>query len=142
MPHRFFRRGIVEILQLLPLPIVSVRSVLAEIVLILQVLGSRLDLGIDQLGPVSHLADFFEDDGTVYGVDRIFAPGKRTVVLAENGRDGVVVDCPCLKVIDDQLAGVLFISFVQLFLCQAAEAGDRTIVVIRVGRSIAGDVST
>ena len=68
------------------LPIISICPVLTEIVLILQLLGSRLDPRIDRLRTVCHLCHFLKHHCIVDCIMRIFSPGKRSVVLAQHCR--------------------------------------------------------
>ena len=72
----------------------------------------------------------------------ILAPGKRPMVLAQNDRHCFRVLTQTFELINDQVSGIFLISVLDFFLCQAAHAGNRTVDIVCMGGSVAGDVSS
>ena len=68
------------------LSIIRILSMLAEEMLVADAVRCRLYLRIDQLGLGRHLRNLLQHDCIVNCLCRILAPGKRTVVLAEDAR--------------------------------------------------------
>ena len=106
---------------------------LAEIMLVLQLLGSGLYLVVDDLAAIGHFGAFLHDHRVVDRLKGILAPGKGAVVLAQAAgyRDGVLAQP--VKFRDDQQPGVLLIGVLDLFLGQAAETGNVAVEIVRVG---------
>ena len=103
---------------------------LAVIVLVLKLLWRGLDLGVDKLGPESHLCNLFKDYCAVNGVFGILAPAERPVILAEDcGNSLIILVQPC-ELIDDQMSRILFVSIFDLFSGQAAESGDLAVEIV------------
>ena len=127
---------------LIALSVISVRAVLSVIVLILQFLRRRLNAGIDRLRPVCHLRHFFQNDSIVHRIMGIFAPGKRTVVLAQHCRNRHNILAHLLKFAYDQKPSILLISLCDFLFRQAAQAGYFAINIIRMGRPVAGNISS
>ena len=62
------------------LPIVSVRSVFAEVVLVHEVFWCFFDIGFDLLGEARHFGNFFQDNAVVNRSFWRLAPSKGTMV--------------------------------------------------------------
>ncbi len=97
---------------------------LAVKVLLLDVVGSRLDIMVYNLGKPCHLCDLFKDNGVVNGLICILAPGEWPMVLAQNSLGVPVVYSPLLEGLDDNKAGVLLIGLVYLLIRKIPCAGD------------------
>ena len=115
---------------------------LAIIVLILQLLRCRLNSGVDRLCTISHFCHLFQYYRIVDSLFGILAPGKRPMVLAQNGRHCFRILTQTFELVNDQVSGIFLISVLDFFLCQAAHAGNRAIDIICMGGSVAGNVSS
>ena len=123
-------RTISQILFLNCLTIVCILSMLAIIVLILQLLRCRLNSGVDRLCTISHFCHLFQYYRIVDSLFGILAPGKRPMVLAQNGRHCFRILTQTFELINDQVSGIFLISVLDFFLCQAAHTGNRAIDIV------------
>jgi len=99
----------------------------AKVMLILQLLRCRLDSGVDGLGTVCHFGHFFQYYGIVDSLFGILAPGKRSMILAQHSGNCLGILAQTLELIDDQMSGIFLVSILDLFLRQAAHAGNRSV---------------
>jgi hypothetical protein len=106
------------------LTIVSISSVLSEIMLILKELRSFFNLWIDELGSISHLSNFFKNNSTLNSLLAVLSPRERTVVLAKASRNSIRVDAKSLEFINDELTGIKLVGFLYFLCSKAAKARD------------------
>lgn len=93
---------------MMPLPIISVCSVLPVIMLILKFYGSRIYTGVDHLTAGRHFQDFFCNDRIVHSLAGILSPCKDSVIFAKYRRHSNIIFFTPLKFIRDQ--NVVFFS--------------------------------
>ena len=137
--HALFRQ---DNASLFLLPIVGIGSMLAVIMLILQFLGRRLYPGIDGLRTVGHLGHLLQYHRIVDRVFCVFAPGKRSMVLAQHGghRHGILIQS--LKFVHNQMPGIFFIGILNLLPGQASDTRHSAVDIVGMCGSIAGNVSS
>ena len=123
----------------LSLAIIRIFSVLAEIVLILQFLGRRLDSCIDCLCAVSHLRHLFQNDCIMHCIMAVLPPGKRSVILAKSSGNRRRILLHPFKLVDNKNARVLLVCLRNLLLGQAAQARDFSIIIVGMGSSVTGN---
>ena len=87
---------------------------LAVKMLILDVVGSRLYLRVDELGVARHLCYFLQYHCVMYSLCCVLAPGEGSVVLAEYCRRIYRVDASVLECLNDHNTGVFLICLVDL----------------------------
>ncbi len=104
----------------------------AEVVLIQQGLLHIRKLRIEHFGMIVHFRNGLHHHHVVDRVERIPAPGERTVGMHENTRDRVRVDIP--KCFGDHVAGLKLILPMDLRIGHLSGAGDRSVKIISVGR--------
>ena len=102
-------RTISQILFQSCLAIVCILSMLAIIVLILQLLRCRLNSGVDRLCTVCHFGHFFQYYGIVDSLFGILAPGKRSMILAQHSGNCLGILAQTLELIDDQMSGIFLV---------------------------------
>ena len=85
--------------------------------LILDVVGSRLYLRVDELGVARHLCYFLQYHCVMYCLGCVLAPGEGSVVLAKYSRCINRIDASLLEGLDDHNAGVLLVCLVDLLGC-------------------------
>lgn len=122
--------------------IVSVGSVFSEVVFVLEFLRSGLDSCVNCFGTVGHFSHFFQNYGIVHCFVGIFAPGEGSVVFAEYGGYCFGVFSHGLEFIYDKMSCIFLIGVFDFFFGQAAQAGNLSVNVIRMGGSVAGNAST
>ena len=110
------------------------------IMLVLQFLGSRLYLRVDGLAAGCHLGNFLQNDCIVDCFVSVFAPGKGSMVLAQDCRNRFIV--PVLEIFRNEKARVLLIRPVNLLFCQASDAGNLPLHIICMGGAVAGNASS
>ena len=123
------------------LSIISIFTVLAIKMLILDIVRSRLYLRIDEFGVTRHLCYFFQYDCIVHCFCCVLAPGERSMVLAENGRRVDRIDASLFEGLDNHNSGVFLICLIDLLGGQISCAGDRSQKIICVGCSVQRDIS-
>ena len=64
------------------------------------------------------------------------------MILAQHSGNCLGILAQTLELIDDQMSGIFLVSILDLFLRQAAHAGNRSVDVICLGGSVAGNVSS
>ena len=69
----------------------------------------------------------------------VLSPGKGAVVLAENCGNSSRILSHRLKFVHDQMAGIFLIGLVDLLFGQAAQAGNFSVNIVRMGGSVAGN---
>ena len=70
----------------------------------------------------------FRPDSVSY--THLLAPGKRPMVLAQNGRHCFRVLAQTFELVDNQVSSIFLVSVLDFFLCQAAHAGNRTVDIV------------
>ena len=118
------------------MPIIRVGSVLPVIVLVLELLGRRLNLGIDPLAAGRHFGHFFNDGGVINGLVRIFAPREHSVVGRKAGGNGD--DVFIFKSLVYDLARVDFV-LVHFICIEGTRTGDIAIEIVGVRCAVGGD---
>ena len=124
------------LLSLIFLPVISICSMLAVVMLILQFLGGRLYLRRENLASCCHLSDFFQNNRIMYCLKAILSPGKRSMAFAEYGRNRLIV--PVGKCLRDQTPGIFFLR-IKFPAVQPSYAGNFPVNIIGMGGSIAGN---
>ena len=112
---------------------------LAIIVLILQLLRCRLNSGVDRLCTISHFATSSSTTAlwtaSLASLPQAKAHGSCTERQA-------LLSGPfaqTFELVDNQVSGIFLVSVLDFFLCQAAHAGNRTVDIICMGGSVAGE---
>ena len=108
--------------------------------LILQFLWRRFHLWIDQFTAACHLCNFLKYNCIVHCLMRIFAPGKRTMILAKHCRDSFIIQFT--EIICDQNTRIFLICLFNLFFCQISDTWNFSINIIRMRCSITWDSSS
>ena len=101
---------------------------LPVIMLILQFLGCRFYMRIDQLTTTRHLSNFFKHNRIMYSFMSILTPGKGSMILAEHSRYSFIIKL--FEMICDQNTCVFFISFIDFFFCQVTYTWNLSINII------------
>ena len=106
--------------------------------LILKLLWSRLYTRVDEFTARRHFGHFFSHHCIVYSFVGIFTPCKHAVVLAEHCGNCNIVLLQPLKFISDKNTSILLIRFLDFLFCEISYAGDFSVDIIRMCRSVAG----
>ena len=122
------------------LSVVCVRSVFSEEMFLLDIFRCIRSRRIDHLRDEVHLRDFFKNLGMINSLEAVLAPRERTMIAADHA--GNIYRIPAFKSLDDHLAGILFIGFVNLFRSQVTGARNITVEIVRVGRALQRNVMT
>jgi len=120
------------------LAVIGVGAMLAQEVLVCNVLGQVFRIRIDGQGPHCHFCQFFKHNGIMNRLLSIVSPGKRTVSRAKHC--GSVHGIASGKLLDDYLSGVGLVCFLHLVLSKAEGHGDIIIEMIRLRGTDAGIV--
>ena len=113
------------------LTVISVRAVLAQVVLVEKLLLHSACCGGDGQRVVVHERDFLQDYGIVDCFVRVLAPGERTVALYENRRNAHRVNS--VERFNYNLAGLLFVLATDLLRGHSPGAGDLAVEVVALG---------
>ena len=73
-------------------------------------------------------------------LEAVLAPCERTMIAADHA--GNIDRIPAFKSLDDHLAGVLLIGFINLFRSQVSCTRNITVEIVRVGRALQRNVMT
>jgi len=100
-------------------------------VLVKELLLHRRELtaGEGEIMP-SHESNFFENNGVVYGVVRVGAPGERTVAVYENCRYVIRIDVAGAETLDDYGTGFFFVCALNLFRSLQVGAVNLTVEIV------------
>ena len=113
---------------------------LAQEVLVLDVLGRRRGVTLDLTGVDRHLADLLQHDRMIHGLGGILAPGEGAMGGADDTRGVQGLDLAPGQLLDDDLAGVLLVVLVDFLSSEMTGAGHSAVEVVRMGGAVAGDV--
>ena len=115
---------------------------LAQEVLILDVLGCGSSVTLDLTGIHRHLGDFLQHHSVVHSLGRALTPGEGAMAGAHDTGGMQRLDAALGQLFDDDLAGILLVVLVDFLGGEVTGAGHGAIEVIRVGGAVAGDVLT
>ena len=102
---------------------------------ILQFLRCRFYLRIDQFTAACHLRHFLKHNCIVNCLMCIFAPCKRSMILAEYCRNSFIIKV--FEIICDQYTRILFVCFLNLLFCQITYTWNFSVNIVRMSRTIA-----
>ena len=107
-------RALFTLVLLTGLAVVGVGAMLAQEVLILDILGSRSGIPLNLTGVHCHLGDFLQYHSVVHSLGRALAPGEGAMAGADDTGGVQGLDAALGQFFDDDLAGVLLIVLVDL----------------------------
>ena len=127
-------------LSLFYLSIISIRPVFPVVMFILQFLRCRFYLRIDQFTAACHLRHFLKHNCIVNCLMCIFAPCKRSMILAKYCRNSFIIKV--FEIICDQHTRILFVCFLNLLFCQITYTWNFSVNIVRMSRTIAWNRSS
>ena len=107
---------------------------------ILQFLRCWFYLRIDQFTAACHLRHFLKHNCIVNCLMCIFAPCKRSMILAKYCRNSFIIQFT--EIICDQNTRIFLICLFNLFFCQISDTWNFSINIIRMRCSITRDSSS
>ena len=111
---------------------------LAEIMLILQILRRCLNRGIHHHREYGHVCCFVQHQRIFNRFLHIASPCKGTVFTDQHRRHSQWVEMPLPERLNNDLSGIDFIAAFDFFRQQMACTGHRPVKVVGMGGSIAG----
>ena len=114
---------------------------LSEVVLILDILRSRLNVLVDDLGPEGHLCYFLENNCVMNSLVAVLSPCERSVVSAKNTRNCLIVDAALVEFLTDDNTRVKLVLAFDLLCRERSGTRDISVEIVSVCSSVARNVT-